>query len=247
MMVHSYNVTPPCALNFSPRPILLSQKTATSSEHGTAGLARQCAWPTPSTGCSHSISAAAPPHHILQLRVSGPTLLAPTCARRDYPATTVLLCHSHQGSSDQFFSRLYRMCKQVFFKVAQKLTVVTIQAGRLYYKSSAYMRLSITFCWLDGASYLDISHAHGTLVSCTYFYICETLQDIDGCLQIKFPYRDNQWLEESSKGSTRHGPSLLPGCCVAIKICEPSRRDMDKSSTYFNRKGFFCNKPTSCV
>jgi len=148
-----------------------------------------------------------------------------------------------QRLSDQFFTRLYRMCKQVFFKFAQKLTAVRIQAGRLYYKSSICMRLSITLRWLAGGSYLDISHAHGISVSCTHFYIGETLQDIDGCLQIKFPYRDSQWLEESSKGFPRYGRSPLHGCCtamdeLAIKLCEPSRKDVGNSSTYFTRKGF---------
>ena len=136
------------------------------------------------------------------------------------------------------------MDKPAFFKLAHSLTVQRAASGLAFSKSSPLLRLSITLRWLAGGSYLDISLAHGVAPSSLYHHIDHTLSDIDRSLKIKFPYNDNGWLQETSKGFTREGRSPLHGCCaaldgVAIKKVEPSREEVGNTSTYYNRKVFF--------
>ena len=63
------------------------------------------------------------------------------------------------------------------------------------------------------------------------------MQAIDAALELEFDYDDENWLSTSSVGISRNGRSLLVGCCadldvIAIKIAEPSIRDVLNPSTY---------------
>ena len=59
-----------------------------------------------------------------------------------------------------------------------------------------------------------------------------------------FPYDDRKWLEQSSTRFSRNRRSPISGFCgalhgVAIRISEPSARNVPNPSTYYYQKGFF--------
>jgi len=146
-----------------------------------------------------------------------------------------------RGLQPNFFSRLYRMSKGSFFLLADKLEGFE-SASEL--RSCKLMRLSIALRWLGGGSYLDIAIAHQLSISSVYKHINDTISAIDNVLNLHFPYNDNDWLASSSLGFSRDGKSPINGCIaaldgIAIKINEPSSRDVCNPSTYYNRKGFF--------
>lgn len=66
---------------------------------------------------------------------------------------------------------------------------------------------------------------------------------LDEFLDNKFPFDNKDWLEEVSRGFARNG--RIPLVCVgsfdvlAIKIIEPSRKEVSISSVYYNLKGLF--------
>lgn len=133
-----------------------------------------------------------------------------------------------QGMRECFFTRLYRMPKQSFFILADKLSGCEL-ASEL--RSCRLLRLSITLRWLGGGSYLDIALTHQLSTSSVYKHINDTINSINRVLKLSFPYRNADWLAESSQGFTRGGKSPLSGCCaaldgIAIKINEPSTRDV---------------------
>jgi hypothetical protein len=100
----------------------------------------------------------------------------------------------------------------------------------------------MTLHYLAGGSYVDIAMAYSVSVS-TFYYIDDTVSDINNCLKLKFPWNDRERLEKISEGFTR-GRSPLHDCVgaldgIAIKIVEASSSDVDNSVTYYNRKGSF--------
>jgi len=146
-----------------------------------------------------------------------------------------------RGIQPTFFARMYRMPKDVFLKLAEMLV---LGQGIREYRSCSLMRLSITLRWLAGGSYLDLAAAHHQSISSVYLHIGTTINAIDKLLTLRFPYDDEQWLQESSRGFTRNERSPIEGCVaaldgIAVKIAEPSLRDVPNPSTYYNRKGFF--------
>jgi DDE superfamily endonuclease len=101
----------------------------------------------------------------------------------------------------------------------------------------------MTFRYLAGGSYIDISLAYLVSVSAFYFVVHETVADIDEVLRLNFPYEDPDRLHEISAGFTR-GKSPLSGCVgaldgIAIRITKPASRDVANPVTYYNRKGMF--------
>lgn len=145
------------------------------------------------------------------------------------------------GVQPAFFARMYRMPKDIFFVLAERISTA---GNQIKLRSCPLMRLSITLRWLAGGSYLDLAMAHHVSVSSVYNHIDNTISAIDTVLRLHFPYNDKTWLERSSLGFSRNGRSPISGCCaaldgIAIKIAEPASRDVPNPSTYYNRKGFF--------
>jgi len=146
-----------------------------------------------------------------------------------------------RGLRPTFFARMYRMPREVFFRLAD--TICTGYRSKSF-KSCPLMRLSITLRWLGGGSYLDIAVGHQVSISSVYSHIDNTIQAMDEVFQLRFPYHDRDWLARSSRGFSRNERSPLTGCCAAldgkaIKINEPALRDVPNSSAYYNTKGFF--------
>lgn len=111
-------------------------------------------------------------------------------------------------------------------------------------ESKELMKLSVTLRYLAGGSYLDISVAHHLPTSSIFKIMDETITRIDSALKIEFHYDNDSHLQGISQQFTRGGISPLSNCCgaidgIAIKINEPSARDVANSSTYYNRKGWF--------
>lgn len=145
------------------------------------------------------------------------------------------------GTTPRYFRRLYRMNHSAFLNLAE---VLALTEGKKFRRTCPLMRLSATLRWLGGGSYLDIALAHGWAASTTFYVIHDTIRHLDKRLELKFPYQDEAWLLRVSQKFRRGAMSALSRCCgaldgLAVRIAEPSAGEVQNSSTYYNRKGFF--------
>lgn len=86
--------------------------------------------------------------------------------------------------------------------------------------------------------------AHGLSAATVYYFVDDTIAAIDCAFEITFPYQNEEWLQVVSDGFARGCQNWLQKCCgaldgIAIKIMDPSARQMPNSSSYYNRKGWF--------
>lgn len=133
------------------------------------------------------------------------------------------------------------MTKPAFLNLSEMLAFHEYQTCR-HATSSYILPLSVTLRWLAGGSYIDIATNHRLPVSSLYEILDKTIVALDTFLKIEFPFRDEEFLRKESVGLGR-GRSPLTGCCgaldgIAIRIKEPSSRDVLNSQTYYNRKGY---------
>ena len=140
-----------------------------------------------------------------------------------------------------FFVRLYRMSHFTFMRLADNLA---LRETRQLRRSCPLQRLSATFRWLAGGSYLDTALVHNLSTSTVYHYIDDCILSMKKALQINFPYRDVTWIRRVADGFSREGRSALNMCCgaldgLAVKISEPAGWEVANSSTYYSRKDFF--------
>eukprot|EP00171_Calliarthron_tuberculosum_P004660 IDg4660t1 len=126
------------------------------------------------------------------------------------------------GLRPSFFERMYRMRKNAFFNLAER---IALHDGPRPVRSCVLLRLSLTLRWLAGGSYIDLAQAHHQSVSSVFWHIESTLSSIDDILSIRFPFNDLDWLHQS----------------------KPAKTDVPNPSTYYNRKGFFAlNVQAAC-
>jgi hypothetical protein len=141
--------------------------------------------------------------------------------------------------TDRFFRRMYRMPRNVFYKLLEKLEESVKRSTR----PALAAKLSMCLRWLAGGSYIDSAVFHRVGVS-SFFASCDdVLTLINESLHITFIPADKENNGKQSRAFGR-GISPLSGRVGAIdghavRIAEPRGIEVPNPSSYYNRKGFF--------
>lgn len=143
--------------------------------------------------------------------------------------------------SETALKRMLRMPWNIFNRLCN---VIWQDIAHTMSFSRVELDVFITIRWLAGASYLDLLAVTGLPTSTLYLRIDVMLSMMDSALKLSFNYKDIDLLQEQSEGFSRNGRSPLRGCVgaldgLAIKIQEPSLKEVSNPSVYYNRKGFF--------
>jgi hypothetical protein len=141
--------------------------------------------------------------------------------------------------TDRLFRRMYRMPRNVFYKLLDKLKE---QDERNTLPALA-AKLSMCLRWLAGGSYLDIAVCHRVAVSSFFASSDEVLHLINDSISIEFSPDDRDNNDSQSRAFGR-GVSPLSGCVgaidgLAVRVTEPRAGEIPNPSSYYNRKGFF--------
>ena len=159
--------------------------------------------------------------------------------------------------SDTEFQRMFRLDRETFGELLQKITPFLPADEKKACNSSgslitAKLRLACTLRWLAGGSYLDI--CFGFKVSKAAFFsetnrgiIWPVIDAIDSVLEIYLPEEESEldrMAEEFSHLAGPLGRDIFQHCIMAIDgwVCQtraPTSKEVNRPKDYFNRKGFF--------
>lgn len=166
---------------------------------------------------------------------------------RDYALTEM------EVMSDEHFKRMFRMSKNTFCVLEEKLSDVWDGVNERQAINSSgspiclRTRLACTLRWLAGGSYIDICFEFG--VSPGSFYhdggvLWGTIDMLDECFQIKFPFNNASKLRSMADEFAYWSNYKMNNCVLAIDgwVCRtrcPTTKEVSYPMSYRNRHGCF--------
>jgi hypothetical protein len=150
--------------------------------------------------------------------------------------------------TDFEFTRMFRLSRPAFFELLDRLPQLQ-KDDRMAIVSSgsgvaAATRLAVTLRFLAGGSWCDLMFAFGVAKSTFFGVVEETMQAINGVLEIKFPINSEADLRRIEEGFAAQSGFNLRGCVMAIdglivKTRRPYKSECENVLANMNRKGFW--------